>query len=190
MTATATPAAQTSSAGNLIVLVSGVLLGVALGPWVLGRIQPDTYARLFPDRAAAQQALIEFEAGALHLRTSLESTGATPVAVQEFDAQQQPLRLSLHQQLTNARRAGYRLHALMLALLGVMAVEFALGAHPGLATARAALAALWLALLLAQPTMLRDISLPLAGLALVIALAAALVPLRRTSTEGPSHDHA
>lgn len=163
---------------DLYLLIAGVVVGILVGPAILGRVASDTYQRLFVGQAPDLQAQVE-------LIERLRATGVTETAVNEqldklrrntADAQRE--HLARLQGLTTA---------VVLVLAALMMVEplvqpEAVQARAGLATARYALIAVWLALILARPALLRHISLSFVVLLLIIALLAALLPLRKTTT--------
>lgn len=164
---------------ELYLVVAGLLLGLLLGPAVLGRLAPQRYAAMFPSVEAARAELDAFDRNVADLTRQLSAVGATEVAAQELQARMAPQREPLVTSVIRARQAQGRLPAVTLALAAVMVIEAAggLALARRLAPARFALIALWIALLLAQPEALRDVPMPFALLALVVALIAGLVPL-------------
>ncbi len=179
---------------HLYLLAAGVLLGVVLGPAVLGRIAPDAHVALFRGSALAE-ALAAYETDTAAV-DALRASGVSGVALdEELDRRTLTARL-LRGELdrTMDRRALTLLAAVGVALVIVAGVEAWLSMapvppttpkpaptpppHARLATARYALLALGLALAVARPTLLRDLPWLLALLLAALALAASLVPLR------------
>ncbi|MEM1107746.1 MAG: hypothetical protein AAGH99_03555 [Planctomycetota bacterium] len=78
------PEAKQHSPGptELYILAAGLLLGILLGPAVLGRIAPQAHAALFGGGPATQQ-LLEYEDETAAMITALNATGVTPDAMDE-----------------------------------------------------------------------------------------------------------
>ncbi len=181
--------------GGVYLLVAGIVLGVLLGPAVFGRLAPSVYEEVFLGGGPIAQQLADEQAETDRQLQLLEQTGVTEVALTEQLAGREQAMVLLRAQLEEARRqrlgelkglAG----ALMLALIGIMLIESLLGpdlsakgpvrVNPALGrliTARYALAALWIALVLARPALLKQLPIGFVALLIVVALAAALVPL-------------
>lgn len=171
------PASATLSAGmrDLYLLVAGVVLGVCLGPAVFGRLMPDTYLTVFPNPEPAALRLKEMDSH----RMRLALTGVTESALIEFDAQHAGERRKQAMLAQAPQRHAGRMHAIILALLAIMAMD-AITSHATrrmLASARYALTATWLAMLLAYPPALAHIPLTLTMLAILVAIAASVTPL-------------
>lgn len=160
---------------DLYVIVVGVVLGVLLGPAVLGRISPDTYRAWF----VAPQMNVEDLQGMASQLDKLGGTGVTEVAVREKTE-------SLQREL-NAKHVAFQEQAhsrplgLILAVLLLMVVESLLDSgsplRGRLVMARYGLVALWLALLLAQPGQLRSVPVVFVGLLVVVAMVMAALPI-------------
>lgn len=179
----------------LYLIVAGILLGVLLGPAVLGRLAPSVYQRAFVGGAEQAARLAEEQAKTQQQLEALEATGVTEAAIPEqLLARDQQLAV-LKAELEQARRLRLAelvggLSALTLAVIAVMLIESLISPDPApdkptpvppalgrLITARYALAALWIALALAQPALLKQLPILFVALLVVVALAAALVPL-------------
>ena len=185
---------------HLYLLAAGVLLGVALGPAVLGRIAPNAHVALFRGSALAA-ALASYQADTAAV-DDLRASGVSGVAIdEELNRRALTVRLLRGElERTMDHRALVLLAAVGVALVIVAGVEAWLPMapvpittpatkpapapattpppHARLATARYALLALGLALAVARPTLLRDLPWLLALLLATLALAAPLVPLR------------
>jgi len=153
---------QSFVAGNLYLLLAGVVIGILFGPLVLGRFQPDTYASIFPSEQRAWMLLSEYDQETAILRHRTSSTGVSPEALTELEAQRAIERQNLMDDVDRARRSVARLHAVALALLAVLAAEVVSGRRTALITARYGIGSIWIALLLAQPHLLKEVSLPFA----------------------------
>ena len=194
--------------GGLYLLIAGIVLGVLLGPAVLGRLAPAVYEDAFVGGAElAQQIGEQIAATEAQIRT-LDGTGVTPTAITEQLGQQDIQLIQLRAQLQQAQRdhlttlAGWTT-SLMLAVIAVMMIESLISPVPPdtsntqtqgrlvvspamgrLVAARYALCAVWIAIMLAQPKLLSQLPIVFAGLLIVVSVAAALVPLgpsRKTS---------
>jgi hypothetical protein len=176
------PESAATAHRNLYLIIIGVIVGVLLGPAVLGRLAPDTYARLFGDVS------LRFKAASFHEVTvdtleDLHKTGVTevrPAEVAEQRAREEAYILKpLHDRVAVLNS---RMNALVMAVLVMIILESILASavwRRRLAVVRCALMAAWLALALAHPTLLADLSWPFVILLVIVALVAALVPLRR-----------
>jgi len=67
---------------ELYILAGGLLLGILLGPAVLGRVAPAAHANLFGGGPATQQ-LLDYEQETADMVDALQATGVTPDAVGE-----------------------------------------------------------------------------------------------------------
>jgi hypothetical protein len=176
-------------------LVGGLLLGVLLGPAVLGRLAPETYERVFVGggelarQLEAEQAITEKQLRAL------EQTGATDAAIPEQLMGRQSQQAVLLAQLQQAQQqrlgewSGWAT-AIVLAMIAMMMLESLVGpdlrskgpvevspALGRLVTSRYALTGLWLAVVIAQPKLLAQLPVVFAGLLIVVAAGSALMPM-------------
>ncbi len=169
-------------------LLVGAAVGLLAGPAVLGRVLPHVHERMFAFGPAGyrevEQARAEHQAG----RERLHATGVTEIALIEYDA-------ALGQRLdtlrhTHLRRMTGWLHALILALVVFMLLEpLAASRNPPsagrsrlqltLPVAQYALLTAWLALVLAQPRLLAEVSALFVLILLLVVLGAAALPLTR-----------
>ena len=202
----ASSAARTAHGGgdgpdhrDLYLIIAGVILGILLGPAVLGRLAPERYAALFegPPLQSQLAALNDRLERDKAMREALITGGADHATLEAFDQKHGSGVGSLREALASSaaargRHAEWltsRMVALVLAVLALMVVETLL--EPGatnprgasvrrrMAGARYALIALWLAMVLAQPALLRSLPVVFTVALVAVALAAALVPLRR-----------
>lgn len=141
---------------ELYILAAGLLLGVLLGPAVLGRVAPTAHAGLFGGGPATQQ-LIEYEEETAAMVAALQATGVTPDAMSEqIDLRSQPRELFQDgaEAVMNMRAFGY-ITMIGLVLTLWFSVQAALGKSGRLWSAVSyALIALGLAVALARPSML------------------------------------
>jgi hypothetical protein len=195
---TPTPAAYISpfpDAGGLYLLVAGIVLGVLLGPAVMGRVLPGVYQDVFVGGADIARQLNEQQTQNDEQLKRLTDTGVTEAAIDEQGLMLGQQVAVLRAQLDEAQRArldalrGWT-SALVLAVIAVMMIEAlvspdvkagaAARVSPTLGrlvTARYALVALWIAVVLAQPRLLTQLPIVFAALLILVALGAALVPL-------------
>jgi hypothetical protein len=181
--------------GGLYLLIAGIVLGVLLGPALLGRVAPSVYQDVFVGGGEFTQQIAEEQA-----KTDKQLEALTDIGVTEAAIPEQALAGGQHLILLQARRdqaqrdrlselTGWT-SALMLAVIAVMMIESlvspdvsagkAMRVPPALGrlvTARYALAALWITVVLAQPALLKQLPILFVGSLVVVALAAALVPL-------------
>lgn len=153
------PKSQNPGPTELYILAAGLLLGILLGPAVLGRVAPKAQASLFGGGPATQQ-IIEFEEETASMVAALQATGVTPDAVDE----QLEMRDLQGQAIYQARAALMDRTALMRMLCvfvllgGLMTLEAALSrGGPGWRVARYAVAGLGFALIIARPSLLAAI---------------------------------
>lgn len=179
---------------HLIIIVIGLIVGLVLGPAVLGRVAPSAYQTLLGGMEL-QRELRAFPAETARRVETLEATGVTPDAVTELMAQRELQERALAAQLAAARdrRITTITGALVLALLIVVVVESLLGPDPAarrasvspmlgrLVTVRYALLAAWIAAALVRPRVLAGDTMVLAVLLVAVALGAGLVPLGRNA---------
>ncbi len=163
--------------GGVYLLLTGLCLGLLLGPMVLGQVSAERYAHWFPNPVAAQLKLDAIE----KTRRTLAMTDVSPVALEEYDQQRQAEVDSHHQTIERARALRSVMDALLLGSLcglGVMNIasrgsrlhhRLLLGSHLLLGT--------WLSLLVAQPYLLANLPrLIVLGSLLVIGVILALPP--------------
>ncbi len=181
--------------GGLYLLVAGLLLGVLLGPAVLGRAAPSLYQQVFVGGGEVLQQIQDEQEKTRQQIEALEGSDVTEVAITEQLAGREQQLVLLKAQYEKAR--GERLgeltgwtSALMLAVIAIMLIESLLSpdvsegktlqvptALGRLITARYALAALWITIAMAQPALLKQLPILFLALLVIVALAAALVPL-------------
>ena len=198
---------------HLYLLTAGILLGVLLGPAVLGQVRPQWHDRLFvgsqkadaelrgvdtqikayedETRALIQKVVAVFgerDSSAEAEITSLverRRPGLEALYAQRLSAE---AKLQLNRTQHDAYLQGLLL-AIVMAVVAVMLIEAWTSPTPAangtdvpprvarLLTARYALTALGLALLLAQPDPLRQLPWLFTAALLAVAMAAAFVPL-------------
>ena len=186
---------------HLYLLAAGLVIGLLLGPGLLGRFAPGLYEEWFTGGAEARRTLAAWDEG-----VERDVRGLLGGALDEHDDSLQsemdaarlrgePERLMRERRWRSevaAHREAYgsRLLALVL-VIGVMMVIEAIVApdfqedagpqSPGVlgrfVTVRYAVLALWLALVVAAPGTLTAVPWVFAVLVLAVALAAAMVPL-------------
>lgn len=170
---------------HIYLLVAGILLGVLLGPGVLGRIAPRTYERVFIGGDQARQALALAEAEFNAAARRLTEVGVTPTALAELEQQTRPRLAVMQAQVEQAQAEhGQRLAGLLTSLivaLGAMMVLEALpgpgsAARPAMLIGRYALLGVWTAGALARPTLWRSISPTVVVIAVLAVLALTLLP--------------
>lgn len=195
---------------EIYILATGVLLGVILGPAVLGRVAPALYDKMFVGAIAAGQrqeeiakkrdAVIDKMSLMNKIVQDLKDVKVTDVAIAEKEAEFKP-QIDAAVAEANAAaeaaavenaafRAGVtaRATALILAVLAIMVIEAITPAGSFLAgrltTVRYALLALWVALLIAQPGMLRSLPIGFTAALVIVGVGAAVVPMggKQTAT--------
>lgn len=181
--------------GGLYLLIAGIVLGVVLGPAVLGRVAPGAYRDVFVGGGEYLRQLTEENEKTRQQLEALQDTGVTGEAIPEHVLGREQELVVLKAQLDAAQRqrmgelAGWTT-ALMLAVIAVMMVESLVGPDVKagaaakipptlgrLVTARYALAALWIAVVLARPQLLTQAPILFAAGLIIVALGAALVPM-------------
>lgn len=193
-----------SSVADVYVIAAGILLGVMLGPAVLGRAAPGVYDRWFMGDGELARMVADYnreQARVTETTERLKATGVTDAAVGELEARMRaeirPAQAAMAQALEaraalQARLDG-RAMALLLAALVVMVGEaIVTAASPWrgrLATARYALLAGWLALTLARGELIRSVSLPFLAAVLLVALGVALMPIGRREPLVKEQEH-
>ncbi len=176
---------------DLYLIVLGIVVGMALGPFSLARFAPDTYRNLFvggTDEFHAEQRFVE---DTVAERARLENTGVTEAALTEFDLEKDKHTAVLRAKRQAAQRDHHnwlqdRMTALLLAILVIMVIESLFGTEARrirarLTTTRYALIAIWLALLIASPTMLKSLPVLFVTALIAVALFVGLIPLGRRS---------
>ncbi len=181
--------------GGLYLLVAGLLLGVLLGPAVLGRAAPSLYQQVFVGGGEILQQIEAEQEKTRQQIEALEGTDVTEVAITEQLAgrEQQIVLLKAQYEQACRERLGELtgwINALMLAVIAIMLIESLMSpdvsegktlkvpaALGRLNTARYALAALWITIAMAQPALLKQLPILFLALLVIVALAAALVPL-------------
>lgn len=177
---------------DLYVIVVGVVLGLLLGPAVLGRLSPDVYDRMLVDLNAGQvemQAALQAQIDQRLKR--LEATGSTGVAQEQITAELTAAAAAAENQRLDGindrldQRVGWLLGLMVIAGL-VMVGETLIepqAASSGiqrirdrLVSSRYALLSLSLAIMLAQPALLRRLPFSFIGVGAAIVLVAVIVP--------------
>ena len=173
---------------SVFLLCIGIAMGLAVGPGGLGWLAPSFYQRYFVGAVQAQAELETYDEQIRERRVRLASTGVTEVALEQFDREEQndPRRALLEARVQIAHRdhadrfVGWT--TTIVIVIAVMMVGEALTKRVGiqrkLATARYALLSVWLAIVLAMPSLLNGVQVVFGVLLIAIALLAALVPLR------------
>ncbi len=177
--------------GGLYLLIAGIVLGILLGPAVLGRLAPSIYEDAFVGGAEQKQALFENQTEIEAQAQTLQEVGLTDAAIPQhllMIKQQEILWHAVKQQHLNTL-AGWTT-ALMLAVIAVMMLESLMSpdtqsagtfevppAIGRLVAARYALCAIWITIMLAQPKLLAQLPILFAGLLIIVSVAVALVPL-------------
>jgi len=171
--------ASSPSAMHIYILVAGLLIGVLLGPGVLGRIAPDLYGQWFLGGAdvraefvEARQAYLdsidEFEAVQEEVGASVEALREKVTRVTtEFRNQTVPVYRAREQAAIAAHEQ--RIFTMLSILVGLVAVIMVLEAVAGaggrsmLVLARYGLIALWIAVVLAAPHVVISINSAISG---------------------------
>ncbi len=186
--------------GGVYLLVAGIILGVLLGPALLGRVAPSIYQDVFVGGTDFTQQINEAQAESDRQLEALTDIGVTEAAIPEqaLLGDQSLIYLKAQREQAQRQRLGELTgwtSALMLAVIAVMLIESLVSpdvsagktmkvpsALGRLVTARYALAALWVAIVLAQPALLKQLPILFVALLVVVALAAALVPLGKKTS--------
>lgn len=84
-------------------MVGGAIAGLLLGPWVLGQVAPDTYRALMIGGAAEHRLLQALNHQRQQDRETLDSTGVTKIALDEFDKDTNTKQLQLVDQQEAAK---------------------------------------------------------------------------------------
>lgn len=182
---------------DLYLLVAGVVLGILIGPAVLGRAAPQWYDRVFVGGGEVAAELEAAEAALSEELRRLEASGVSGVALREHEnqAMQQMLPLHVREAAQRAQREGELMGwmtALIVATLIVMVLESLISPRPmtggspravvtpavgRLITVRYALLAVWIILALARPALLQNLPVIFTVLLVAVAMAAAFIPL-------------
>lgn len=150
---------------ELYVLVVGLLLGILIGPAVLGRIAPEAYDQWVTSRAGPRPvSLADFEEQTYQSVKNLKSSGVTDAAILEYQQSRASERQKVMaddrlEQVRAQMRSLSRSVALVMAVVAVMVIETAVsarwrGVRRRLMTARYVLIAFWMAFTIAQPVSL------------------------------------
>lgn len=168
---------------EIYLIIAALVVGIALGPLVLGTIAPVTYDRLFVLDGQGMADLQQQQDKVRNIKQLLNTSGATYTALEEqlrqLDAEKN--RFFLDASRRHLNRLGGLMTALVLAVVALMLIEavtlFPRSALRRLATARYMLLAVWITLAGAQPMLLRGAS-SLFVIALVsVTIVAAVVPI-------------
>lgn len=185
---------------HLLLLAVGVVIGVLLGPAVLGRVSPAGYRAVFAGEGAAVAALRaelgELERQRDELSRLAEVSGVTAVAIEENRAAIDREAMVIEKALAYERlRMGFLQSAslvlgLVVALVVVMIFEAVISPRPGregravltpmqgrVTTIRYALLSAVLAVLVARPSLLNEVPWVFVVLLLAVIAAAGFVPL-------------
>lgn len=168
---------------TIYILIVGVVLGVALGPPGLGRFAPQWREAIFGG-SEARQAIREFDEQTGRQLERLLETGVTPAAVEEFRRRRQAQRRSREasfsaDRLERFQRQSGRAQAVVVALLALALLEALTGPGRRWTTFRSALLALWLSLVLAEPSLLAEVPWLFAASLVALAAAFGLIGARR-----------
>jgi hypothetical protein len=168
---------------ELYLLACGLIAGILLGPAVFGRFAPSAYQSIFPSIAQARQRLIQLDASLAEARQRLTDIGVTDTAFIEVELRLLPQRQALQVELIRAQRSSSRLITLLAALGVAMVVEVVVASYRRtqrrrIVRTRYVLAAVVLALALAQPESLELLSLPFLMLLTLVIFVAAWAPGR------------
>ncbi len=182
------------SLGGLYMIVAGIVLGVLLSQAVLGRFAPSIYEDAFVGGAEQREMLDANQATLKQQAQTLEEIGVTDAAIPEhlLQIKQQEIAWQVAKEQHLTTLAGWTT-SLMLAVIAVMIIESLMSPDTSdttgsgrlivspalgrLITARYALCAVWIAITIAQPRLVEHLPIVFAGLLVVVAVAAALVPL-------------
>ncbi len=156
----------------------GAVVGVFLGPSVLGWVAPGVYEWCFYGGIEAVEVLEVFERKVDQEVQRLEATGVTAAAVAEVEARNEPQRRLLQTEVALARQArqlqwGGRSAGLAMAVVVVMVIELFVKNSNVLARlvrGRFALAGVWVALLVSRPGGVGAVPLVFVGLLVAVVL--------------------
>jgi len=183
---------------DLSLMVWGLVLGMILGPMVMGQLSPALYERLFIGTHIANDELGLFDQQTQERLARLTQTGVTRAAVQEQQQQIEQQRLTYEAGVERAADAyQHRLMGIMSSLIfafilvllvevlmGPVLIATGRGVLAKLANVRSGLLAIWIVIALAQPKALGEVQLAFVVLLVAVGLAAATVPLGATKRPG------
>ena len=175
---------------DLYLLMIGLIGGILLGPFVLGRISPAVYDRMSGIGPAKVGILDSLRQQMNNHQSQLAQTDVSEVA----KAEQMVLDLAHQHQNRKSFMAAHlsllraRAMALMFAMIVIMVLETFVSPRNRLlrgrlASTRYALCAIWIAIVLAQPQLLAAIPFIFVMLLVVVGITAALVPLGKWSSQ-------
>ena len=185
----------------LYLLVGGIVLGVLVGPAVMGRLAPSLYQELFVGGAQLSQQLLDQQNQTANQLELLEQTDVTDVALAEQLALGQSQQAVIEAQLQQAQQQRLMYwsglaSAIVLAVIAMMMIEAlvapdihkdkAAAVPPALSrlvSARYALVGLWIAVVLAQPRLLSQLPVLFAAGLILLAAASALVPMGKPTQD-------
>lgn len=161
---------------GVYVLLAGLVVGLMLGPWCMGRWDRQRYDAWFPNPVMAQVQLDLIAKS----RNALAMTDVTPVALKEFDQRNEVQTDTAKAQLAASRDRQGLMNALLLAAVVCLLVSNVMPRmgrlHARMHLASHLLLASWLAMLIAQPYLLAKLpGLVLLG-GLVLAGLLCLIP--------------
>lgn len=125
-------------------VVGGVLAGLLLGPMVLGNIAPGPFHYIFIGDYEAYREVTDLERERGEARQTLEATGVTGVALEEFDAQTRRLLGEAEGERAESDQSGRRVTQILLIPAG-LAVIVAAGLATPMRSRRAFMPALLMA---------------------------------------------
>ncbi len=174
---------------DFYVLVIGVVLGVALGPAGLGQYAPSAYDALFGSVRDDVAAIEQFDRETDTNLNRLIDTGVTKTEVVRFGQQREMERGVLVAALrgNESQRLDQtvgRVNAIVLVMIGLVMMESFLPIKRTAArTGQAALLAVWLALVIANPALLRGVSWWFVGGLLIVVAAGVIVKSQKLKVE-------
>lgn len=176
---------------DLYMLVGGLVLGLLLGPAVLGRAAPEVYMKWFADRDAAVTAVTAHDMKVNQTLQRLAQGDRQGVALEDFMATQDAARGPLLAKVRQADAARGRVIGAMLAVVLLMILETlpaaeAVVMRSRIATVRYAVCAVVLALVLAQPSWLVGVSGGFVVAMLLVGAAVMVLPLGGSSHKARS----
>jgi hypothetical protein len=175
---------------DLYLLILGIVVGMILGPWVLGKFADGNYYRQWfrGYGGPADAELQQFDDAATDKLKRLADTGVTQTAIDETQLDIQKNRQGLINAFNLERaqrmtRLDHVMTGLLAAVLFFMVIESLIDPTPGrraasvrnrLATGRYALMGIWLALVIARA---ETVPVVFTLVLVVVGLVAALMPL-------------
>ena len=191
---------------DVYVLCAGLILGIVIGPAVLGKLAPATYAQ-FSGAGPAYTQLQQHHVETGTLLAALQSTGVSDTALIEKRNQRAEEAATMQQVVGSLmdRTALLRLTAVGVGLFVIMLLEALLSPLPTnptdadqtvaipprlarLITVRYGLLAIGVALVFARPSLLKELPWLFAAALLAVALLAGLVPLASKASPPTSGD--